>query len=69
MTYNEYSLSLKNPKYDKTSISEKKKIYIDEMINQNISFEIIAQTVKITQEQLKEYYNNEWCFKDPQRYF
>ena len=69
MTYNEYSLSLKNLKYDRTLISEKIKICIDEMIDKNISFEIIAQTVKISLEQLKDYYNNEWCYKNPEKYF
>ena len=69
MLYKEYCKSLKTPNYDKNFISEKIKICIDEMLEQNLSNKIIIESTNITEQQFKEYFNNEWCYKNPDRYF
>lgn len=69
MTYVEYSMSLKTPNYDRTKISNENKYLIDKMIDENIPFELIAQSINLPLYLIKDYYNNEWCYKNPEKYF
>ena len=69
MLFKEYCKSLKTPNYDKNFISEKKKICIDEMLEQNISYDVIICSNNISEKDFMDYFNNEWCYRNPERYF
>ena len=69
MLYTEYCKSLKTPNYDKNLIDKKKKMCIDEMLEKNISTDIIISSLNITKEEFDLYFNNEWCYIEPDRYF
>lgn len=69
MLFKEYCKSLKVPKYNKNVISDRTKVCIDEMLEQNISWSVIVGALNITEQQFNEYLNNEWCYKNPDKYF
>ena len=49
-------------------ISLIKKCFIDEMLNQNFSFDKISQATCISKYDIWKYFHNEWCYSNQERY-
>lgn len=67
MSLNDYINSFKISNYQ-SSISDIKKYFIDEMINKNFSYFVISNSTGISEDEIFDYFNNEWCNKYPERY-